>query len=737
MRDATYLTVLVESIEDDYALVRDEVGLARQVRLDLQRAKGAMPKAGETWIIDRALGFWSFAAIIGYAGAAEAVEVPVPDNLADAMVLEGAYGTVKVRNTTATEEAGERTPVAGDQDPGTERSLWFKWQAPFTGGMQFDTLGSYYDPPLEGGSWGLDTVLEVFAGAAPGLTLENMGAPIASSDDSPNPYNSLNSLVTVAVVLGNVYSIRVTGYSTDEVGVVFLNWHPAVSTSGSTPTHTHDGAGVSAAVLGHSGAVPTAGGSSSVAAGPNASAAGDNAIAIGNGAVASGYGGIAMGVGGAWPTTASASDAVAIGVGAKASAGNAIAIGFNMQAQAAGVVCIGQQSRVLDAGSDGAIAIGVGVTIDPAGCANAIAIGSNAIAGAAAGLAVGQRASATGESSLAMGSSQFGSPITQATSTGNIAIGSSVASTGDVSLAMGWWTTASGTTSIAIGSFANASGSDGTAIGNGAAAAGWFGLAIGGGASAPAQESVAIGGGALASGLESVAIGAGTHATGALSIGLGYSAFSTSDGAIAIGSCTYTVPYTRATGSCAVAIGAGDANRSSHGAYATNYYATAVGYNTTASGQDSTALGSGASATHLGATAIGYSATTTANNQIMLGTSTNAVAIPGKLSVGGAMVPTPPPFSMGGALVAATSGRWYAPAAAAPSTVRASLGTAGTTTTTVVLMKNGADVATLNLTSGVATTTQGYSTAFAAGDYFQVRTTAVGTGATDLTVQVY
>lgn len=54
--------VMVEQvlIEENFATVRNEFGKTRPVPLHV-RAKGSRPAEGETWLISRDLGFWTFA----------------------------------------------------------------------------------------------------------------------------------------------------------------------------------------------------------------------------------------------------------------------------------------------------------------------------------------------------------------------------------------------------------------------------------------------------------------------------------------------------------------------------------------------------------------------------------------------------------------------------------------------------------------------------------------------------
>lgn len=96
-----------------------------------------------------------------------------------------------------------------------------------------------------------------------------------------------------------------------------------------------------------------------------------------------------------------------------------------------------------------------------------------------------------------------------------------------------------------------------------------------------------------------------------------------------------------------------------------------------------------------------------------------------------------PTFTMSGP-VTTLSGtqRYYAGASGTVTLSRASLGTVGTSTTTVVVKKNGTTVITLSLTSGTATITSSATVSLATGDYLTIDVTTAGTGAQNLTVQV-
>ncbi len=93
------------------------------------------------------------------------------------------------------------------------------------------------------------------------------------------------------------------------------------------------------------------------------------------------------------------------------------------------------------------------------------------------------------------------------------------------------------------------------------------------------------------------------------------------------------------------------------------------------------------------------------------------------------------PFSAPGPVVAIASGRYYPEAAIRINTVLMSLKTAGSTTTTAVLQKNGATVATLSLAASATYVALPVNINFLKTDYASLEITAAGTGAYDLTVQ--
>lgn len=80
--------------------------------------------------------------------------------------------------------------------------------------------------------------------------------------------------------------------------------------------------------------------------------------------------------------------------------------------------------------------------------------------------------------------------------------------------------------------------------------------------------------------------------------------------------------------------------------------------------------------------------------------------------------------------------RYYLDMAGTVKVARASLGTAGSTTTTAVVKKNGTIIATVSLGSTVNTLAVQPEVSVSTGDFLTVDVTAAGTGAKDLVVTV-
>ena len=145
------------------------------------------------------------------------------DNFADALVLNGSTGDVSGSNVGATREASE--PTHPDNAGGA--SVWYRWTAPASGTVTFDTEAS-----------GIDSLLAVYTGAAFGsLTL------IDSNDDLDFAGGIYTSRVIFNATAGTTYRIAVDGYrdtttpgSVASQGFVLLTWNQPGS-PGSPPAN--------------------------------------------------------------------------------------------------------------------------------------------------------------------------------------------------------------------------------------------------------------------------------------------------------------------------------------------------------------------------------------------------------------------------------------------------------------------------------------------------------------------
>ena len=126
---------------------------------------------------------------------------PANNSFATAQVITGDEGRIKSSNWLATKETGEPNHA---QDPGG-KSVWYKFQAPGSGQVYFDTMGST-----------VDTVMAVYTGTGvSALTL------VANNDDADASAGVLTSRVGFAATAGTVYYIAVDG-SNGEAGTIVL-----------------------------------------------------------------------------------------------------------------------------------------------------------------------------------------------------------------------------------------------------------------------------------------------------------------------------------------------------------------------------------------------------------------------------------------------------------------------------------------------------------------------------------
>ena len=241
----------------------------------------------------------------------------------------------------------------------------------------------------------------------------------------------------------------------------------------------------------------------------------------------------------------------------------------------------------------------------------ATAIGGSTKAKGVDSTAVGYQSNANGSMSTSFGYNA------NASQTGCTAIGSSSKANSDYATAFGASSNAFSLYSTAIG-YSTKAGANATSIGYSANASGASATAVGYSSKA-VSSTTAVGYSANANGYYSTAIGYSANASQSYSTALGFSTKASGGSSTALGY------YSRATGAYSTALG--------YFSSATNSYATAVG-DATASGMYSSAVGYKARASHTSSTAIGYYAKTTTSNQIVLGTRSDTVYIPGRLVVG-------------------------------------------------------------------------------------------------------
>jgi dipeptidyl aminopeptidase/acylaminoacyl peptidase len=127
--------------------------------------------------------------------------VPANNNFATAQAITGNEGRIKGSNWLATKETGEpaHAGVAGG------KSIWYRFQAPGTGKVSFDTMGST-----------VDTVMGVYTGTGiAALTA------VTSNDDADAPGGVWTSRVTFDAVAGTVYYLAIDAWS-GEAGTIIL-----------------------------------------------------------------------------------------------------------------------------------------------------------------------------------------------------------------------------------------------------------------------------------------------------------------------------------------------------------------------------------------------------------------------------------------------------------------------------------------------------------------------------------
>ena len=385
-------------------------------------------------------------------------------------------------------------------------------------------------------------------------------------------------------------------------------------------------------------------------------------------------------------SSATGTEAIAIGSGTKASKSYALGAGYKADARGEASVAIGEVATVAEDATNG-VAIGTksftgaqtGMTADEGsgtvlvgGGMNSVSIGNEANARANSSIALGDGATVTNDASkgnilsangVAIGTDSktssdngtaigFNAHVTYGSSNA-IAIGTSSSATKENSIAVGTGATASLTNALALGISANAGNFDTIAIGRNSNSGGGASIAIGSASSATSNNVIAIGNAANSTTKYSISIGdaagtgmiadganvngthiaigksSGQNVNGSENISLGTGAGSNVKGSynIAIGSGAGDYIGDSSPGSVATSL---DGRNVSIGYKANGYTsskviagATALGAQTVAS-TEGTAVGSQANAQGNGSTAIGWAAVAVDDKALAIGEESRA-----------------------------------------------------------------------------------------------------------------
>jgi Ca2+-binding RTX toxin-like protein len=184
-------------------------------------------------------------AVDGFIGATGTVQLswsqaPPNDDVASAQSIRGLRGRAVGSTAGATREQGEQ---------GSGLSIWYRWTAPTSSRVIFDTLKS--EPEH---SW-YDTTLSVYTGSEPaGLTW------VGDSDDFSWPLASGRSAVGFRAVAGTTYSIAVGAYGDDDMGPIVLTWRNGRIIGGTESRNTLTGTSGSDIILARRGSDTVRGG---------------------------------------------------------------------------------------------------------------------------------------------------------------------------------------------------------------------------------------------------------------------------------------------------------------------------------------------------------------------------------------------------------------------------------------------------------------------------------------------
>ena len=199
-------------------------------RYDYGRNVHFSVEAGETYYVS--LCTWNYV-VNGFTLSWQRLLPPANDDFADAITLTGAIGEATGTNIGATIDNGEYSYAGLDEDDDGGGEVWWKWTAPASGTVVFDTFGSDYD-----------TSISVYTGG----TLESLDRVAYNDDyryydydddyydddyyyddyyyDDDDYYDDYMSRVVTSRVEfeaedGTTYYIAVGGYG---VGNIVLNW---------------------------------------------------------------------------------------------------------------------------------------------------------------------------------------------------------------------------------------------------------------------------------------------------------------------------------------------------------------------------------------------------------------------------------------------------------------------------------------------------------------------------------
>ncbi|MDQ8051125.1 YadA-like family protein [Luteibacter sp.] len=294
-------------------------------------------------------------------------------------------------------------------------------------------------------------------------------------------------------------------------------------------------------------------------------------------------------------------------------------------------------SGAADSSATGTEAVAIG-PVAKAQSTGGVAIGSNAstAANTNGNVAIGQNASASGNTSTALGNNA------RATNASATALGNDAGATGEYATAVGMHNVASGTNSIAVGNGANAAGTSGIAIGSGSASEADWTFAAGNGSAAKGVGDTALGASAVANGggqwstalgtqaqaqtTRTTAVGGGAIAAHDNSVAVGYGSTTDRTNSVSVGTAQSKRQLTNLAqgtqGTDAVNLDQLNAVASKIGSGSTKYFHTNTGLaDSVTNGADSIAIGGGAASDGKWSLAAGTNAKATGDNSVALGNS--------------------------------------------------------------------------------------------------------------------